>query len=99
MNESAFEAFLIKDEGIISKNKAVSSRMSKTRSVENEFGMSLDSIVQADISMYQTLIAINQRMSNGNGSYSNALRKYYIYKNGREFPRIRQFESENKHLL
>jgi len=99
MDESGFEKFLLDDEGIKSKNKAVASRMSKARAVEREFDMSLDTIVESDITMYHTLIAINQRMNNRSGAYSNALRKYYIYKNKRFFPQLAQFEWENRHLL
>lgn len=94
MNETLFEQFLLEDEGITSKNKAVSTRMSKGRAVEKNFG-SLDIIVASDIEMHRVLVEINQKMKNANGSYSNALRKYYTFKNGRDFPRIADFEREH----
>lgn len=44
----------------------------------------------------KALILIKQKMRDGQGNFSNALRKYYIFKNGRKFPRILDFERENR---
>jgi len=95
MNETLFENFLLDDEGITSKNKAVSTRMSKARAVEKNFG-SLENIVVSDDKMYRVLVAINNEMKNGNGCYSNALRKYYTFKNGRDFPHISDYAREHQ---
>jgi len=99
LDETGFELFLIEDEGIDSKSKAVASRMSRARAVEKEFDMSLDSIVQSEVTMYNTLVGINRKMANGSGAYSNALRKYYIFKNNCVFPKLDHFERDNRHLI
>ena len=36
---------------------------------------------------------INSKMNNKNGAYSNALRKYYIFKTGKVFPRLAKYEA------
>ena len=96
MIESAFEEFLSKETTITSKDKAVRTRMSKARAVEKMLGENLDSVVNNDKRMYNALLAINSNMKNGNGGYSNALRKYYLFKNGTEFPRLVNYENSLK---
>ncbi len=93
MIEDKFEEFLIKDSSITSKEKAVRTRLSKARAVEEMLGENLDSIVADDDKMYNSLLLINSNMNNRNGAYSNALRKYYIFKNQKEFPRISNYKS------
>jgi hypothetical protein len=95
MLEAQFEKYLLDDKQITSKDKAVNTRMSKARTVEKTVGKSLDSIVLDDKLMYDTLIEINKRMRNYNGSYSNALRKYYHFRTGKVFPHLASFEREN----
>lgn len=91
--EDKFEEFLIKDSSITSKEKAVRTRLSKARAVEEMLGENLDSIVADDDKMYNSLLLINSNMNNRNGAYSNALRKYYIFKNQKQFPRISDYKS------
>ena len=93
MIESGFEDFLSTETTITSKDKAVKTRMSKARAVEKMLGENLDSVVSNDEKMYNSLLLINANLNNKNGAYSNALRKYYIFKNGREFPRISSYEN------
>lgn len=93
MIEDKFEEFLIKDSNITSKDKAVRTRVSKARAVEEMLGENLDYIVADDDRMYNALLLINSNMNNSNGAYSNALRKYYIFKNQKEFPRISNYKS------
>lgn len=93
MIEAAFEDFLSKDVTITSKDKAVRTRMSKARAVEKMLGENLDSIVGEDEKMYNALVLINSNMNNSNGAYSNALRKYYIFKNEKEFPRLSEYKA------
>lgn len=92
MIEDKFEEFLIKDSSITSKEKAVRTRLSKARAVEEMLGENLDSIVADDDKMYNSLLLINSNMNNRNGAYSNALRKYYIFKNQKQFPRISDYK-------
>lgn len=96
MDEIRFEIFLTEDTGIKSKFKAVKTRLSKARSVEKCLKADLDSIVCDDNKMYQSLLRINEIMNNRNGAYSNALRKYYIFRNGNEFPMIAEYEKKVK---
>jgi hypothetical protein len=93
MIESAFEEFLSKEITITSKDKAVRTRMSKARAVEKMLGENLDSVVNNDEKMYNALLLINTNMNNKSGAYSNALRKYYLFKNGKEFSRISSYEN------
>lgn len=93
MIEAAFEDFLSKDVMITSKDKAVTTRMSKARAVEKMLGENLDFIVGDDEKMYNALVLINSNMNNSNGAYSNALRKYYIFKNENEFPRLSEYKN------
>lgn len=92
MLESEFESFLVCEKTITSKDKAVQTRMSKARAVERKLEKSLDQIVSSDDEMIIALKKINDVMNNYNGAYSNALRKYYIFKNKREFPQIKSYE-------
>jgi len=92
MLESEFENFLIRETTISSKDKAVRTRMSKARAVEKVLCQSLDSIVVDDEKMYKALVDININMNNGNGAYSNSLRKYYTFKTGEIFPTILAYE-------
>lgn len=93
MLENEFYKFLLEDESIKSKDKAVRSRISKARSVENMLDENLDFIVSDDNRMLKALLKINENMNNKNGAYSNALRKYYLFKNEKEFPRLSRFKN------
>jgi len=98
MLEKEFETFLMNDENISSKTKAILTRLSKARAVEKALGKSLDMIVADDNQMYQALLDINRKLKNNNGAYSNALRKYYIFKNKTTFPQIKEFEKNLKKI-
>ncbi len=95
MLESEFERYLLDDKNITSKVKAVATRMSKARAVEETLKTSLDTIVSSDTRMHRALLEVNEKMKNHNGAYSNALRKYYIFKNHKVFPQIHAFERDN----
>lgn len=91
MDEIRFEEFLTEDTGITSKYKAVKTRLSKARAVEKCLNTDMGSIVSSDYKMYKALLSINALMNNSNGAYSNALRKYYLFRNNKEFPRIVEY--------
>ena len=59
MREKEFERFLVKDNQIESKDKAVRSRVSKARKIEVEFKVNLDDIVRDDERMFTTLLEIS----------------------------------------
>jgi hypothetical protein len=92
VRESAYEAFLSDDSAITSKDKAVKSRMSKARSIENHLNVNLDVVVNNDRLMYQTLLRIQKELNDHNGATQNALRKYYIFVNGKKFPAVKTYE-------
>jgi len=91
LRESDFTEYLNNDPNIKSKVKAVNSRLSKARLVERQFEASLDSIVADDNLMFQTLCRIKKEMNDTNGNISNAVRKYYLFLNGKEFPPLSQW--------
>lgn len=93
MREADFENYLLADDSIVSKSKAVRSRINKARMIERHFDMSLDSIVCDDDLTYQTLLRIKTEMKDTNGTVSNALRKYYVFSNKRVFPSMVEYES------
>ena len=99
MLDREFEVFLMDDENITSKTKAVQTRLSKAHAVEKALNISLDSIVDNDISMYRALMDINVKFDNKKGAYSNALRKYYSFKNHKLFPQLDTFARQHKNEL
>lgn len=92
MREQDFEEYLLSDESIKSKKKAVVSRISKARLIERELGVDLDDVVSDDVVMYETLIRVKQETNDQNGNNSNALRKYYEFFNGNKFPTLAEYE-------
>lgn len=91
MREEEFRRFLIKCDSIESKTKAVSTRVSKASAVERKLGVNLDVIVRNDELVFYLLIRIQQEMNDRNGGYQNAVRKYYSFLTGRDFPRKRNY--------
>lgn len=96
MREEQFEQHLLRDPEIKSKEKAVRSRLSKARMIENHLNTSLDYVVSDDNKMYETLLKIKEDLNDNNGSISNALRKYYYFANGKAFPTISNYEKAYK---
>jgi len=93
MRESEFESYLLADKRIVSKDKAVRSRISKGKMIEKHFDESLDNIVNDDDKTYTTLLRIKAEMKDQNGTVSNALRKYYVFSNGKSFPSLSEYQS------
>lgn len=91
MRETDFEKYLDTDINITSKDKAVRSRMTKARKIEQNFDVSLDAIVVDDGKTFELLSRIKSELGDSNGAISNALRKYYLFTNGREFPRLSEY--------
>jgi len=94
MKESEFEIYLLADAKIVSKTKAVRSRISKGKLIERHFDESLDSIVSDDDKTYKALLRIKAEMKDQNGTVSNALRKYYVFINGKAFPALSEYQSK-----
>jgi hypothetical protein len=91
MRDEDFRRFLVRSDSIESKSKAVSTRVSKASAVEKKLGVNLDKIVREDELVFTLLVRIQQEMKDLNGGYQNAVRKYYAYVNGKEFPRLKEY--------
>ena len=96
MKERDFENFLIADSKIVSKTKAVRSRINKGRMIERHFDSSLDELVSDDKVMYKALLKVKSEMKDTNGNLSNSLRKYYQFANGRTFPSLIEYAKSNQ---
>lgn len=94
MRETDFENYLLTDENIVSKAKAVRSRINKARMIERHFKISLDNIVCNDETTYRALRRIKTEMKDTNGNISNALRKYYVFINNKRFPTLAEYENK-----
>ena len=88
MDEEGFRKSLEDDEGISSK-KAISSRLSKARKAEDILDMDLDSVVSSDFAMLEALEMLQASEAPAHNQMQNAVRKYYIFRNGKEFPKKR----------
>lgn len=95
-NEAEFKAFLSK-EPTITSSKAISSRVVKVNNAEvilKEINgdITLDDIVANDDLMYDSLLALQPHENPKHTPMQNALRKYYKFRNGCEFPRLRDYK-------
>ena len=89
--ESEFQTFLMQEKTINSK-KAVDSRMSKARKAEIILGWQLDAIVSDDDLMYDSLVALKPHEDPAHTPMQNAVRKYYKFVNGKDFPQLRYYK-------
>lgn len=83
---------MVGNKDIVSKDKAVISRISKALKIERDLKVNLDSIVMDDEKTYKLLLQVREQMNEQNGVYQNSVRKYYLFVNGKEFPRISTYE-------
>ena len=90
--EYDFKKFLSCEPSITSE-KAVISRMVKARKAEEILGKELDTVVSDDDTMYESLIELQPREDPAHTPMQNAVRKYYKFTNGREFPRLKNYHS------
>lgn len=87
MKENAFRDYMER-QGITSK--AITSRVNKGRACEKYLGYSLDKAVSSDDIMYDSLIKLKE-VDLSHSPLQNALRKYYIFVNGKEFPQLMHY--------
>ena len=92
MKESAFKNFLSSDPSIKSQ-KGVISRLSHARSAEGILGTSLDVVVSDDDIMYEAMVELRKHENPIRGQKQNAVRKYYVFCNGKEFPKLKNYHS------
>ena len=91
MRETAFEFYLRADPDIKTELSIV-TRIRLAKEAEAVLQTQLDAIVADDDRMYEALIELKKHDSI-RGKMQNALRKYYIFCNGKEFPRIKRYHS------
>lgn len=87
MNEENFKKHLQK-KGYT--EKSVSSRLARARKAEKILGYDLEDAAFSDDKMYEALKFI-AKYDNREQNYQNATRCYYEYKNGKEFPKLKDF--------
>ena len=83
MEEIRFKHFL-EEQG--ATPNGVKSRISKGKRIERELGVDLDSLVASDEKMFEALSRVLPFEDKRN-NMQNVLRKYYIFKHGKEFPK------------
>ena len=90
MDESGFRTSLEVDENNLTDN-GINFRISKGRRAEEILGMDLDDAVSSDAAMFSALKKLQDYENPAHNPMQNALRKYYIFRNGKEFPRKKDF--------
>lgn len=90
MLEVEFKKFLENDPGL-EGDHGVPYRMTKARTAEEILGIDLDTVVTDDDSMYDALMKLKPLENPKHNPLQNALRKYYIFMRGREFPRLNNY--------
>lgn len=93
LQDKIFREFL-EQSGQFTK-KAITSRVAKANVAEHIIGCSLDVVVADDDKMFDALVALQPHEDPKHNPMQNAVRKYYIFKNGKEFPQLRYYK---KHL-
>lgn len=92
MREEEYRSFLEQAESINSKSKAVRSRISRAYTAEEILRASLDYIVIDDDRMYDALGKIHTDPRENNGKIQNAVRWYYKFVKGKDFPRLNAYK-------
>ena len=90
MDELGFRTSLKVDENNLTDN-GINFRISKGRKAEEILGMGLDDAVSSDSTMFSALKKLQDYENPTHNPMQNALRKYYIFRNGKEFPRKKDF--------
>lgn len=67
------------------------TRLSLARKAEDILNMDFDRIVADDNLMYDALMRLRPHEDPRKNPMQNALRKYYYYKNGKEFPKLSRY--------
>ena len=79
-------------EGQRLSSAGIATRKRKLNEAEEYIGKSLDEVVAEDNEMYRALIKLQEVDDPAHTPRQNALRKYYAFKNGKEFPRLSKFQ-------
>ena len=89
-NKDGFYDFLLSEKTISSK-KAIASRIAKAKAAETILNMELDQVVSDDDLMYDSLVKLSYNEDPAHTPMQNAVRKYYKFINGKEFPRMKNY--------
>lgn len=93
MDEEGFVRFLER-QGLA--QNGINTRKNLANKIIEIIGKDLDDIVADDESMYNTIMVLQNIDNPAHKPRQNALRKYYAFKNGKEFPRIKTYENERE---
>lgn len=88
MDIGVYRKHLENDDNIKSE-KAIKSRISRLKTIETKFSIDVDEVVKDDELMQNALTIIKNSKVPRPDNYTNALRKHYLYVNGKEFPRVK----------
>jgi len=91
MKETEFRDFLQNDKSIKSA-KAIESRIAKLKDAENILCLDAEEIVQSDDLMFESLNKLKLHEDTAHGVRQNALRKYYNFRNHKDFPKIEVYK-------
>ena len=86
MDEIGFRKFLEDDKHGLTSG-GIFSRISKAKRAEEILEMDLDNVVSSDSTMLEALKKLQNYEDPAHNPMQNAVRKYYIFRNGKEFPR------------
>lgn len=75
----------------LSGEHGAQTRLSWARKAEDILNMDFDLIVADDELMYDSLMKLRPHEDPKKNPMQNALRKYYYYRNGKEFPRLSRY--------
>ncbi len=70
----------------------IETRKRMLKDADDHIEKSLDEVVADDKEMYLALIKLQEVDDPKHAPRQNALRKYYAFKNGKEFPRLNNFQ-------
>jgi hypothetical protein len=75
-------------------DKSIVAIVSKCLSIERRINIDLDDVVIDEEKTYQVLLKIQNELNDKciHGVYQNALRKYYFFINGLQFPSLKTYE-------
>ena len=90
MQDKLFREFLEQSEQLT--QKSIISRVARAKAAERIIGFSLDIVVGDDDKMFDALVALHPYENPKHNPMQNAVRKYYIFKNGKEFPQLRYYK-------
>ena len=92
MREQDFIDFLHTEPSITSTAN-VKIRAWRAKNAETILGASLDVIASDDDLMYEALVELRKHEDVKRGHMQNAIRKYYKFCNGKEFPKLKDYHS------